>query len=110
MDSIFRIKVEQLFVFNGLNLLYRYILFRCCCCQTHNLCEDPWPHEVDHLGHLIDIDCPFSLQLLRQGGECTQRAGCYGPQPGRDTQPVFTVSTRVHKYQQMFVLHCNKYF
>ncbi|TNN88195.1 hypothetical protein EYF80_001411 [Liparis tanakae] len=49
--------------------------------HTHNVSEDSWPHEVDHLGHLIDVGGALTLQLLRQCGEGTQHAGRYRSQP-----------------------------
>lgn len=34
--------------------------------------EDSWPHEIDHLSHLIDVDNTLVLQLLGQRGEGTE--------------------------------------
>lgn len=40
--------------------------------KSYKVCEDPWTHEIDHLGHLIDVHSALALQLLTQGGESTQ--------------------------------------
>ena len=48
------------------------------------MCEDAGPHEVDHLGHLVDVHRPLALQLLGQGAEGTQRARRHGAPPGQE--------------------------
>lgn len=44
-------------------------------CQTYYISEDPRPHEIDHLGHLIDVNDAFAFQLLGQRGEGAEHAG-----------------------------------
>lgn len=49
--------------------------------RTHCVSEDSRPHEVDHLGHLVDVDHPFVLQLLGQRGEGAEGSGGHGSVP-----------------------------
>lgn len=38
-------------------------------CGTNDIGEDSRPHQIDHLGHLVDVNHTFILQLLRQSCE-----------------------------------------
>lgn len=43
--------------------------------STYYISEDSRPHEIDHLGHLIDVDESLVVQLLGQRGEGAQHPG-----------------------------------
>lgn len=55
------------------------------------MAEDPWSHQVGHLGHLEDINRTFSLQLMsqrRQHAECCRSDSTHTDQ----TKDAFTVN------------------
>lgn len=53
--------------------------------RTHYISEDSGPHQIDHLGHLVDVDHPFVLQLLGQRGEGAEGSGRHGSVPAHQT-------------------------
>ena len=51
--------------------------------RSYDVCEDAGPHEVDHLGHLVDVHSTLALQLLGQGAEGTHHARGHSAPPGQ---------------------------
>lgn len=65
------------------------IFFEC----SYDICEDSRPHEIDHLGHLIDVHDALILQLLGQRGQSTEHPCRHRSVPagGRNKRWCYTV-------------------
>lgn len=58
-------------------LVIRVVLKESSQMKPHNVSEDSRPHEVDHLGHRVDVHHALVLELLQESEQRTERSCCH---------------------------------